>query len=161
MLKVMRESFHHLKWTLFAVIIVFVVGFVFFSGGNTNSRDLTSQTVARIGGDQFGIAWRMAGASGVEVGRTETMDPGTTGTSAMDASARSAALATRLITALATPTRLAGHTLFVRASIGMALAPADALDAATLFSHAEAALMRAKQAGRNQYRRHGDDDHFR
>ena len=33
MLKTMRESFHHLKWTLFAVIIVFVLGFVFFSGG--------------------------------------------------------------------------------------------------------------------------------
>ncbi|MGI9026990.1 MAG: putative bifunctional diguanylate cyclase/phosphodiesterase [Burkholderiaceae bacterium] len=117
--------------------------------------------VARIGGDQFGIAWRMADtrATGDEVGSknatgSSAMDVGTT-----DANGRSAALATRLITALATPTRLAGHTLFVRASIGMALAPADARDAATLFSHAEAALMRAKQAGRNQYRRHGDDDH--
>ncbi len=50
MLKVMRESFHQLKWTLFAVIIVFVVGFVFFSGGSTGSGGgLSSQTIAKIG----------------------------------------------------------------------------------------------------------------
>ena len=112
-------------------------------------RDDGQLLVARIGGDQFGIAWRIAdtAASGDERGPTDTMD----------ATARSAALATRLITALGTPTRLAGHTLFVRASIGIALFPVDALDATTLFSHAEAALMRAKQAGRNQYRRHQDD----
>ena len=56
MLKVMRESFHHLKWTLFAVIIVFVVGFVFFSGGSTNSRSLSEQTIARVGGDSISAA---------------------------------------------------------------------------------------------------------
>jgi peptidyl-prolyl cis-trans isomerase D len=56
MLKVMRESFHHLKWTLFAVIIVFVVGFVFFSGGGTNSRSLSDQTIAKIGGDSISAA---------------------------------------------------------------------------------------------------------
>ena len=32
MLKTMRNSFHHLKWTLFAVIVVFILGFVFLSG---------------------------------------------------------------------------------------------------------------------------------
>jgi hypothetical protein len=32
MLKTMRNSFHHLKWTLFIVIGVFVLGFVFWSG---------------------------------------------------------------------------------------------------------------------------------
>ena len=31
MLKTMRNSFHHLKWTLFAVIGVFILGFVFCS----------------------------------------------------------------------------------------------------------------------------------
>src|SRR5262249_7119028 len=54
MLKVMRESFHQLKWTLFAVIIVFVVGFVFFNG-TSNPRD-SNQTVARIGGDTISAA---------------------------------------------------------------------------------------------------------
>ena len=50
MLKVMRESFHQLKWTLFAVIIVFVVGFVFFSGGGSaGGGGLSNQTMAGSG----------------------------------------------------------------------------------------------------------------
>jgi peptidyl-prolyl cis-trans isomerase D len=56
MLKVMRESFHHLKWTLFAVIIVFVVGFVFFSGGSPGGSSLPSQTVAKVGGEAISAA---------------------------------------------------------------------------------------------------------
>ncbi len=44
----------------------------------------------------------------------------------------------------------------MRASIGVALYPSDALDPSTLLSHAEEALKRAKRAGRNQFRRHGD-----
>lgn len=101
--------------------------------------------VARIAGDQFAVAWRMS-------------DLADDARDAAGCAARSAAFATRLITALGAPTRLAGQTLFVRSSIGIALWPADAGDAATLFSHAEAALMRAKRSGRNQYRRHRDDD---
>ena len=50
MLKTMRESFHHLKWTLFAVIIVFILGFVYFSGSGTGSRDV-SGVIAQVGGD--------------------------------------------------------------------------------------------------------------
>ena len=56
MLKTMRDSFHHLKWTLFAVIIVFILGFVYFSGTNTGSSDISSQVVARIGGDSISAA---------------------------------------------------------------------------------------------------------
>jgi peptidyl-prolyl cis-trans isomerase D len=52
MLKTMRASFHHLKWTLFAVIIVFVLGFVFFSGSNWGG-DSSSQVVARIGAEEI------------------------------------------------------------------------------------------------------------
>ncbi len=52
MLKTMRASFHQLKWTLFAVIIVFILGFVFFSGSNW-SGDATSQVVARMGKEQI------------------------------------------------------------------------------------------------------------
>src|SRR5262252_3158615 len=57
MLKTMRESFHQLKWTLFAVIIVFILGFVFFSGSNTgsSSRD-AGAIVARIGGESITAA---------------------------------------------------------------------------------------------------------
>ncbi|HEX9304290.1 MAG TPA: peptidyl-prolyl cis-trans isomerase [Thermoanaerobaculia bacterium] len=51
MLKTMRASFHQLKWTLFAVIIVFVLGFVFFSGSNWGGST-SSQVVAKVGSDQ-------------------------------------------------------------------------------------------------------------
>ena len=51
MLKTMRASFHQLKWTLFAVIIVFILGFVFFSGSNWGGGG-SNQVIARIGSDQ-------------------------------------------------------------------------------------------------------------
>jgi len=49
MLKTMRESFHHLKWTLWAVVIVFILGFVYFSGSGTNPNDRSTDTIARVG----------------------------------------------------------------------------------------------------------------
>lgn len=52
MLKTMRASFHKLKWTLFAVIIVFVLGFVFFSG-DTRTADPAKQAVAEIKGERI------------------------------------------------------------------------------------------------------------
>ena len=52
MLKTMRASFHHLKWTLFVVIIVFILGFVFFSGSDL-AGDPANQVVARMGSDQI------------------------------------------------------------------------------------------------------------
>jgi peptidyl-prolyl cis-trans isomerase D len=51
MLKTMRASFHHLKWTLFAVIIVFVLGFVFFSGSDWGGGT-SNQVIAQVGSDQ-------------------------------------------------------------------------------------------------------------
>ncbi len=52
MLKTMRNSFHHLKWTLFAVIGVFILGFVFWSGSG-NSADPNGQIVAQVGHDRI------------------------------------------------------------------------------------------------------------
>lgn len=52
MLKTMRASFHKLKWTLFAVIIVFVLGFVFFSG-DTGTADPAKQMVAEVKGKRI------------------------------------------------------------------------------------------------------------
>jgi peptidyl-prolyl cis-trans isomerase D len=52
MLKTMRNSFHHLKWTLFAVIGVFILGFVFWSGSGPED-DAASQVVARVGGERI------------------------------------------------------------------------------------------------------------
>jgi peptidyl-prolyl cis-trans isomerase D len=53
MLKAMRDSFHHLKWTLFAVIAVFILGFVFWSGSGDDGDGLSSQVVARVGNDRI------------------------------------------------------------------------------------------------------------
>ena len=52
MLKTMRNSFHHLKWTLFAVIAVFILGFVFWSGSGPDN-DPASQVVARVGSERI------------------------------------------------------------------------------------------------------------
>ena len=119
--------------------------------GNPNGIDArddppTSAALAlvRVGGDQFAVAWRIGDRS--------------TAGGVADPAASATGLAARLITALAAPTRIAGQTLFVRASIGVALHPGDAATPSALLSQAEAALKRAKAAGRNQYRRHGDDD---
>jgi peptidyl-prolyl cis-trans isomerase D len=51
MLKTMRNSFHQLKWTLFAVIAVFILGFVFWSGGP--NQDPSSQVVAKVGRERI------------------------------------------------------------------------------------------------------------
>ncbi len=52
MLKTMRNSFHHLKWTLFAVIGVFILGFVFWSGDGAE-QDPAAQVVAQVGGERI------------------------------------------------------------------------------------------------------------
>lgn len=54
MLKTMRESFHQLKWTLFAVIAVFILGFVFYSG--SGNADPASRVVASVGSEQITAA---------------------------------------------------------------------------------------------------------
>jgi peptidyl-prolyl cis-trans isomerase D len=54
MLKTMRESFHQLKWTLFAVIAVFILGFVFYSG--SGNADPNSRIVASVGSKQITAA---------------------------------------------------------------------------------------------------------
>jgi peptidyl-prolyl cis-trans isomerase D len=54
MLKTMRESFHQLKWTLFAVIAVFILGFVFYSG--SGNADPASRIVASVGSEQITAA---------------------------------------------------------------------------------------------------------
>jgi peptidyl-prolyl cis-trans isomerase D len=52
MLKTMRNSFHQLKWTLFAVIAVFILGFVFWSG-SSNDPNAGGQVVARVGSERI------------------------------------------------------------------------------------------------------------
>jgi diguanylate cyclase (GGDEF)-like protein/PAS domain S-box-containing protein len=88
-----------------------------------------SDTVARAGGDEFTILLE----------ELHSLDD-------------AAAIAQVIRTALARPFVLAGHELFVSASIGIGCFPADGTDTQTLLKNADAAMYRAKEEGRNAYR---------
>ncbi|MDX1482783.1 MAG: EAL domain-containing protein, partial [Woeseiaceae bacterium] len=62
-----------------------------------------------------------------------------------------AAVATRVIDALSAPQECAGHQLVVTPSIGIAMYPQDGNCADDLLMNADAAMYRAKLAGRNTY----------
>jgi len=81
--------------------------------------------IARIGGDEFNIILHDSeGMPGFDL------------------------VTQRMIDALARPFELDGHSLYVGASAGIALYPADGATAETLQSNAEAALHQAKSRGR-------------
>ncbi len=85
----------------------------------------SSDVVARLGGDEFAI---IQAASG------------------QPQAAQS--LSRRLIALVSRPYEVDGHTLNVGASVGVALAPVDGDDPATLLKNADLALYRAKADGR-------------
>lgn len=87
-----------------------------------------ADTVSRVGGDEFVI---VLPGSGVE---------------------SSALLATKLQLALTKPFQVDGHTLVTTSSVGIAIYPEDGLDFETLYQHADTAMNRAKQDGRNGHR---------
>lgn len=60
-------------------------------------------------------------------------------------------VARKILNALALPVRMRGRDLYVSASIGVALFPQDAGDAESLISHADMAMYRAKELGRNNF----------
>jgi diguanylate cyclase (GGDEF)-like protein len=86
-------------------------------------------TVARLGGDEFVL---LVGGFGTPVECANLLD--------------------RLVKALALPHLVEGKELRVTASAGVTLYPRDTNDADTLLRHADHALYRAKQRGRNRYR---------
>ncbi|HEY0156866.1 MAG TPA: EAL domain-containing protein [Thermoanaerobaculia bacterium] len=86
-----------------------------------------SDTISRIGGDEFSILLP-------EVTNTEAV----------------AGVARKVLDCLAQPFNVDGHDLFVTASIGISCYPADGDDAETLLKCADAAMYRAKELGRNQ-----------
>lgn len=54
MLKSMRESFHHLKWILLAVVAAFIIGFVYVDmglGGAQQQKDNNRSYAARVNGE--------------------------------------------------------------------------------------------------------------
>jgi diguanylate cyclase (GGDEF)-like protein len=88
-----------------------------------------TDTVARLGGDEFAV---------VQVGASQP--------------AEAEALCGRLLEVLGAPCRLDGQEVVVGASVGVALAPVDGDDPATLLRHADIALYRAKGEGRGTFR---------
>jgi diguanylate cyclase (GGDEF)-like protein/PAS domain S-box-containing protein len=84
-------------------------------------------TVARLGGDEFTVL--VAGLASDE-----------------DA----LKIAHKILEAVRQPFRIDGRDLYVTTSIGIALYPADGLDAETLVRNADTAMYRAKDQGRDQ-----------
>lgn len=86
-------------------------------------------TVARFGGDEFVIV-----LSGVE------------------SSAASKTVVEDLMRAVQQPIAVDAHEYFLTCSLGIAIFPDDANDIETLLAHADSAMYRAKEQGRNSYR---------
>ncbi len=87
-----------------------------------------TDTVGRLGGDEFGIILP-------EIGGSED----------------AAMVARKLIASCAQPHLIEGHELFVSASVGITLFPHDAVDSELLVRNADTAMYRAKELGRNTY----------
>jgi diguanylate cyclase (GGDEF)-like protein len=88
-----------------------------------------SDTVARVGGDEFTLLLP-------DVARAED----------------TVEVAERTLEALRQPWVLNGHEFCVTASIGIAMCPNDAEDAESLLRNADTAMYRAKDSGRNNYK---------
>ena len=87
-----------------------------------------SDTVSRQGGDEFVLL----------LSEVEHADD-------------AAAVAQKVVTALAAPHAVADHELHVTTSIGISIYPDDGQDAETLMKSADTAMYCAKDAGRNNY----------
>ena len=94
----------------------------------------TSDTVARIGGDEFVVVLH----------NVEHM-------------AEVHQVTHKILTALAKPIEVSSQELFISTSIGIALFPDDARDSRNLIKHADIAMYRAKQQGRNTHEFYSSD----
>jgi diguanylate cyclase (GGDEF)-like protein/PAS domain S-box-containing protein len=92
-----------------------------------------TDTVSRIGGDEFIILLP-------ETGEAENV----------------AKLAVKIIETIRHSLMVCGNKLSVTASIGIALLPNDGEDVETLMKHADIAMYRAKEKGRNRYQFYED-----
>ena len=88
----------------------------------------TVDTVARVGGDEFSVVL------------AELAD-----------AADAALVAQKVIDAMARPYRIQGREIFLSASIGIATFPRDGRDGDTLVRNADAAMLRAKEQGRDNF----------
>ncbi|MBF0613808.1 MAG: EAL domain-containing protein [Magnetococcales bacterium] len=88
-----------------------------------------TDTVARLGGDEFTIILNN-----------------------LNSSDHAAMVAQKLIMIVREPVLLMGQNVYVGASVGIALFPADSTNQETLIKHADMAMYQAKEAGRNTFR---------
>ncbi|MGH9260992.1 MAG: diguanylate cyclase domain-containing protein, partial [Acidimicrobiales bacterium] len=87
-----------------------------------------SDTVARLGGDEFVVL--LSGQRSAE-----------------DASV----VAGKILAALTEPVAAGGRRFDIGASIGISIFPRDGTSAEQLLKHADAAMYRVKEAGKNRY----------
>jgi len=66
-------------------------------------------------------------------------------------------VAVKLLETVARPVEVAGASYPLTASIGISMSPAHGTDAATLIRHADTAMYRSKDAGKNTFRFHAGD----
>jgi diguanylate cyclase len=92
-----------------------------------------SDTVARIGGDEFVILLRHVQQADDAI-----------------------AVAEKVRAAAAQPCNIEGREIAVSASIGIAIYPEHGIDVLTLSKHADIAMYQAKESGRDSIRLHGD-----
>jgi diguanylate cyclase (GGDEF)-like protein/PAS domain S-box-containing protein len=88
-----------------------------------------NERIARLGGDEFVIV--LTGLEGPE---------------------QAATAGSRVLDMVKQTVSIGGREIFVRASMGIAVYPDDGMDAETLLQNADAALYRAKESGRDNYR---------
>jgi diguanylate cyclase (GGDEF)-like protein len=62
-----------------------------------------------------------------------------------------AVVAQKIVTALAAPFVIEGHSVYVSASVGISVYPSDGTEPDVLVKNADTAMYRAKQSGRNAY----------
>ncbi|UBF29630.1 GGDEF domain-containing protein [Kovacikia minuta CCNUW1] len=87
-----------------------------------------SDTVSRLGGDEFTVILP-AIPTPQDAGR----------------------VAEKILSTLAKPFAIDGHTIFVTISVGISLYPKQGQDAETLIKEADNAMYRAKELGKNRY----------
>ncbi|MBO9489548.1 EAL domain-containing protein [Endozoicomonas sp. G2_1] len=97
-------------------------------GQRLNDSIRSSDTLARIGGDEFNI-----------------LLPG------IKSAHQAAIVANKIIKQLEQPCVIAGHTVYATVSIGIATYPEDAQSADDLQKYADLAMYHAKENGRNKY----------
>jgi diguanylate cyclase (GGDEF)-like protein/PAS domain S-box-containing protein len=97
-----------------------------------------SDTVARLGGDEFTFVLE-----------------------GLHSTDEAAVIAQKLLQRLDTPIAIDEHQLYAAASVGISFYPQDGDDVATLLQHADTAMYRAKDEGRDRYKFFSSDMNLR